>query len=82
MPYRYIKVMLKPLLSLFGMYTSGKGTSSWRNNAPAAVTAHLRHVPLPVNDGKSLDDDLILAGIKETRIHLSKNHGIWRFASQ
>jgi hypothetical protein len=34
---------------------------SWREDAPAAIAAQLRHVPLPVNDGESSDDDSILA---------------------
>jgi hypothetical protein len=68
--------MLPPLISLFAMDASDKGMLSWRKDAPATATTQLRHVPLPVNDGESLDDDSILAGIKETRIRLSRNHGI------
>jgi hypothetical protein len=73
MPYHHIDVKLQLLLSLFGLYASGKGMPSWRKDAPAAATTQLRHVPLPVNDGESLDDDSILAGIEETRIRLSRN---------
>jgi hypothetical protein len=53
--------------------SEGRTIPPWREDAPAAIAAQLRHVPLPVNDGESSDDDSILAGIEETRIRLSRN---------
>jgi hypothetical protein len=41
--------------------SEGQTIPSWREDAPAAIAAQLRHVPLPVNYGESSDDDSILA---------------------
>jgi hypothetical protein len=41
--------------------SEGRTIPSWRKDAPAAIAGQLRHVPLPVNKGESLDDDSILA---------------------